>query len=584
MVCSACGFENQPNMRYCGMCGTPLPHRPLTTPGAQSTLNLTRVPVEAGTPAPEQSSLASTTATPLPAHENAGGNGSHPVVNRPESYRPATPSWKAERPPKELVPDVSLDEYLKNFRYEPPKDAGEVTMRGDAAPSPEVEGPPHPSLAAKDSTPAAGISADASSTGPAIRANVTDQTETKPVVEPVRPSVPEDTVSRLGIEPEAPEEARIQRPRFLDINEPAKESKEPKPIMTSGTSTIVGPSFLGLSDAPHIAVEGPPAEEEQEHASHWRGWLAFAVILVFAVLGVMQWRAQAGNGPVQMIKAKLYSLRHGNVSPQSAPPDAAQTASTESGAAAQPQGQPDQQPPAANSNSSTSTPPQPSADTPQNPAVPAPTPSADKHEASPNTASPAQTGAAAQPQNAPAVASAQPPATNPAPEKTAKQNTPQASTSAQAEVTKPKRALDDTSSSSRSNQPAAGAEEMTKAKNASDAAAAAAWLWKATAKGNPEAPVQLADMYIKGNGVPRSCEQAVVLLKTAAEKDNALARNKLASMYSTGNCVARNRVEAYRWVSSALAANPDSQWAQQNRDQLWSQMTPTEQAAAQKYR
>jgi hypothetical protein len=129
-----------------------------------------------------------------------------------------------------------------------------------------------------------------------------------------------------------------------------------------------------------------------------------------------------------------------------------------------------------------------------------------------------------------------------------------------------------------------GADEMAKAKNASDSAAAAAWLWKATAKGNSDAPVQLADMYVKGDGVPRSCEQAVVLLKTAAEKENARARNRLAAMYATGNCVSRNRVEAYRWVSSALATNPNSQWAQQNRDLLWQQMTPEERAAAGKYR
>lgn len=91
-------------------------------------------------------------------------------------------------------------------------------------------------------------------------------------------------------------------------------------------------------------------------------------------------------------------------------------------------------------------------------------------------------------------------------------------------------------------------------------------------------------MYVKGNGVPRSCEQAMVLLKTAAAKENALARNRLASLYSTGTCVQRNRVEAYRWLSSALQANPDSQWAQQNRDVLWRQMTPEEQAQAQRYR
>jgi hypothetical protein len=55
-------------------------------------------------------------------------------------------------------------------------------------------------------------------------------------------------------------------------------------------------------------------------------------------------------------------------------------------------------------------------------------------------------------------------------------------------------------------------------------------------------------------------------------------------MYSTGTCVQRNRVEAYRWLSSALAANPKSEWAQQNRDLLWQQMNPEERAMAQRYR
>ena len=76
----------------------------------------------------------------------------------------------------------------------------------------------------------------------------------------------------------------------------------------------------------------------------------------------------------------------------------------------------------------------------------------------------------------------------------------------------------------------------------------------------------------------------MVLLKTAAEKDNARARNRLASMYATGSCVQRDRVQAYRWLSSALAANPHSDWAQQNRDLIWQQMTPEERAAAEKYR
>ena len=47
---------------------------------------------------------------------------------------------------------------------------------------------------------------------------------------------------------------------------------------------------------------------------------------------------------------------------------------------------------------------------------------------------------------------------------------------------------------------------------ASDPAAAAAWLWRATSRGNPEAPIRLADMYIKGKEF-YSCEQALVLLR-----------------------------------------------------------------------
>ena len=88
---------------------------------------------------------------------------------------------------------------------------------------------------------------------------------------------------------------------------------------------------------------------------------------------------------------------------------------------------------------------------------------------------------------------------------------------------------------------APGEQELAKASDASDAAAAAAWLWKATAKGNPEAPVRLADMYVKGDGVPRSCEQALVLLRAAADKGNAQARARLAQMNNSGSCAQRAR-------------------------------------------
>jgi hypothetical protein len=119
---------------------------------------------------------------------------------------------------------------------------------------------------------------------------------------------------------------------------------------------------------------------------------------------------------------------------------------------------------------------------------------------------------------------------------------------------------------------------------AGDATAAAAWLWKSTSRGNPEAPVRLADLYIKGKGVPRSCEQALVLLRSAASKENAPARNRLAALYANGTCVPRDRVKAYQLMSSALVADPGSEWAEQNRKELWNQMTPQERTQAEKYR
>jgi len=110
----------------------------------------------------------------------------------------------------------------------------------------------------------------------------------------------------------------------------------------------------------------------------------------------------------------------------------------------------------------------------------------------------------------------------------------------------------------------------------------AAKLWKQTARGDPNAPLKLADMYANGDGVPQSCDQAVVLLKTAALRENSEARNRLASMYADAVCVQRDRLEAYRWVKSALAANPDSQPARLNRDRIWEEMTVAERMQTQK--
>jgi hypothetical protein len=49
-------------------------------------------------------------------------------------------------------------------------------------------------------------------------------------------------------------------------------------------------------------------------------------------------------------------------------------------------------------------------------------------------------------------------------------------------------------------------------------AEAAKWLWKAVAKHNAEATLLLSDLYLKGDGVGKNCDQARVLLDAAARK------------------------------------------------------------------
>jgi TPR repeat protein len=103
-------------------------------------------------------------------------------------------------------------------------------------------------------------------------------------------------------------------------------------------------------------------------------------------------------------------------------------------------------------------------------------------------------------------------------------------------------------------------------------------------RGDADAPVSLANLYLEGKEVSRSCDQALRLLESAAERPNARARNRLAAMYEIGTCVQRDRVQAYHWLSSALAADRNNSWAQQNLAQTWREMTSEERTMAEAYR
>ena len=103
---------------------------------------------------------------------------------------------------------------------------------------------------------------------------------------------------------------------------------------------------------------------------------------------------------------------------------------------------------------------------------------------------------------------------------------------------------------------------------------------KAADAGYPNSQYNLGMMYLIGQGVDASTDQAVQLLQKAADGNFAAAQLQLGSMYESGQGVTQNLVEAYRWLSQA-AANGNAQ-AAQARDSLAQRLTPDQISQAQK--
>ena len=61
-------------------------------------------------------------------------------------------------------------------------------------------------------------------------------------------------------------------------------------------------------------------------------------------------------------------------------------------------------------------------------------------------------------------------------------------------------------------------------------------LWGEVQAGNSKAAVELAELYIKGDGVPRNCQQARVLLLVASEKRNTAAIKRLHDLDKGSAC------------------------------------------------
>lgn len=88
-----------------------------------------------------------------------------------------------------------------------------------------------------------------------------------------------------------------------------------------------------------------------------------------------------------------------------------------------------------------------------------------------------------------------------------------------------------------STPPDNGSAELAQARRylgTQDGAEASKWLWKSVAKHNGQATVLLADLYLKGEGVSKNCDQARVLLDSAARKGVAGAGERLRNLQAFG--------------------------------------------------
>jgi hypothetical protein len=87
-----------------------------------------------------------------------------------------------------------------------------------------------------------------------------------------------------------------------------------------------------------------------------------------------------------------------------------------------------------------------------------------------------------------------------------------------------------------------GAEELAMAEtylNGSagqgrNSAEAATWLWKSIAKHNGQATILLAELYLRGDGIPKNCEQGRVLLDSAARRGVPGAGDRLRNLPAFG--------------------------------------------------
>jgi hypothetical protein len=100
--------------------------------------------------------------------------------------------------------------------------------------------------------------------------------------------------------------------------------------------------------------------------------------------------------------------------------------------------------------------------------------------------------------------------------------------------------------------------------------------------GEPAAQYQLAKIYLEGHGPADGVPQGIDLMTKAANGNYPEAQAQLGLMYAMGLGVPVDNVQAYDWLSKAVAALPDGTRrtvAEANRDTVLKRMNASQQAA-----
>src|SRR5688572_20712729 len=128
----------------------------------------------------------------------------------------------------------------------------------------------------------------------------------------------------------------------------------------------------------------------------------------------------------------------------------------------------------------------------------------------------------------------------------------------------------------------AGMSEGVAAVTVGDYQKAIAEFQPLAAGGDPAAQYQLAKIYLEGRGPADGVPQGIDLMTKAANGGHPEAQAQLGLMYAMGLGVQVDNVQAYDWLSKAVAALPDGTRravAEANRDAVLKRMNASQQAA-----